>query len=116
MNAFGIEIRRTGQVSGFFSEVDNVLSRYGIPQGGVNADVQRTAVAHALQRMLQADHWFDVSCVRDCQKVCQVVISAERMAIYSTAHCMHWSAMLPDYRNQLLAMVLDDFRSVLEVK
>jgi hypothetical protein len=29
------------------------------------------------------------------------------------AHCIEWSEMLPDYRQMLVAMVLDDFRTVL---
>jgi len=35
------------------------------------------------------------------------------MTIYNCVHCMHWNEMLPEYRQTVMAMVLDDFRSVL---
>lgn len=113
MKAFGLELRRVGSMPGLYSEIDSVLQRYDIPQGGVSKEVQTATVAHALQNMMRVDHHFSVCAVRDCIKVCQVCVSEERMAVYNAAHCISWNAMTHDYRQSLIAMVLDDFRCVL---
>ena len=79
----------------------------------VNSQVQSATIAHSLQRMLKTERYFDVCTVRNCASVAQISIPAERMAIYQSIHCMSWSEMLPDYRQAIVAMVLDDFRSIL---
>lgn len=119
LKTFGIEIRRIGNVDALYDDVDSVLRAAGIADpGGVSAQVQRNAVVHALHVMMSNNgafnsKHFSVCTVRACAEACGVVISQERMAIYSTAHCMDWSAMLPEFRQQLCAMVLDDFRGVI---
>jgi hypothetical protein len=66
-----------------------------------------------LRKMLRTDTYFNVCTIQDCAKVGQVCIAKERMNVYSAIHCMNWYDMLPDYRQMIVAMVLDDFRGVL---
>jgi hypothetical protein len=84
-----------------------------LQDGGVSVELQRQAIAHALQKMMKADSWFNVCTIDRCIDICQVVIPKERMNIYNAAHCIHWNEMDSDYRQLLMAMVLDDFRSIL---
>jgi hypothetical protein len=113
MQKFGIEIRKIGNITNLYKDVDVVLGKYGMTSQTVSDEAKISTVAHSLQKMLQADKWFDVCTIDSCAKVCQICIPKERQNIYRAAHCVHWSEMLPDYRQMLVAMVLDDFRTVL---
>lgn len=106
MNVFGIELRRTS-VKDLYNDVDMVLSKFNMKE------MERGAVAHALQDMFSADKFFSVCTIKECSKVSGVIITQERMNIYNSQHCIAWSAMLPEFRQVLIAMILDDFRSVL---
>jgi hypothetical protein len=113
LRKFGLEIRKTGDVKNRYSDVDLVLHKAGIEKGGVSTTVQTQAIAHALQKMFSSDKHMDVCTIRECAKIAQIVISEERMEIYSSQHCTNWSEMLPDFRATLAAMILDDFRDIL---
>lgn len=114
MKTFGIEIRKVGNMNSLYSDVDEVLGKYGIKSESVGAEIKIQTVAHSLQKMLKVQSFFDVCTVKNCAEVCQVCIPIERMKIYSAIHCMHWNEMLPEYRLQITAMVLDDFRTILQ--
>jgi hypothetical protein len=109
----GLEIRKIGNLDNLYRDVDLVLSKYQIKSGEINANVQVNAVAHSLQKMFKTENYFSVCCIRDCASLCQINISAERMRVYQTQHCVSWSEMTDDFRQMLVAMVLDDFRCVL---
>jgi len=109
---FGLELVRKGSAADLFKHVDRVLE--GTPKGGLPSGMDRATVAHALQRMLKSDHWMDVCTVRDCEKFTSNPIPPERMHVYKTTHCVHWRDMEPDFRQKLVAMLLDDFRELLE--
>ncbi len=113
VKAFGIEIRRVGDMNGLYEEVDAVLAKMGISAFSVGKEMQKQTVAHALQNMIKVDKWFDVCCINACIDVCQIAVPMERMRVYQANHCVHWNEMLPEYRTALIAMVLDDFRSIL---
>lgn len=113
MQAFGLELRKKGSISNLYSDVDSILRASGITRGEVNKNVQASAVAHALQKMLKTQSFFDVCTIRDCAQVCHAYISAPRMDVYKSIHCVSWNDMLPDFRQQVIAMILDDFRSIL---
>lgn len=114
MKAFGIELRRIGNVRSLYDDVDRVLKNSGVTvHDGVGGLMQQQTVAHALQKMMRTDNHFSVCCVNECAKLCGIRIPAERMAVYSSIHCMNWNEMLPEYRTTICAMVLDDFREVL---
>lgn len=109
----GLEIRKLGSLQTLYKDVDMVLSNYKVPETGVNSTIQAATVAHSLQKMLQTDRHFSVCCISDCAKLCQICIDADRMKVYNAIHCISWNEMLPDYRQMIVAMILDDFRSVL---
>ena len=113
MQKFGIEIRKVGDTKNLYNDVDIVLKRFGMQTRPVSNEAKVQTVAHALQRMLKSERHFSVCTVRDCAAVCQICIPEERMEIYRAVHCMDYSEMLPDYRQMLVAMLLDDFRTVL---
>lgn len=113
MQKFGIEIRKVGDTKNLYKDVDMILSKNGIEQNTVSDAMIAQTTAHALQKMLKADSHFSVCTIRDCAKLCSICIPQERQNVYSAAHCISWSDMLPDYRQLLVAMVLDDFRVVL---
>ena len=113
LKSFGIEVRKIGNTHNLYKDVDLILSNNGIPARGVSGNLQAQAVGHALQQMLKADRHFSVCTITNCIDVCQVVVPSERMAIYRSIHCINWSDMQPDFRQMVIAMILDDFREVL---
>lgn len=110
---FGLEIRRIGNVESLYKEVDLVLNKVGC-DNGVGAVIQKQTVAHALQKMISTQNYFDVCTINKCAEMCQVCIQKERMQVYNSIHCIHWNEMLPEYRQVIIAMVLDDFRCILQ--
>jgi hypothetical protein len=114
MKAFGLEIRKSNTIVGLYQDVDRVLATAGLVKGEtVSKQMQRDTVAHALQKMMQADGYFSVCTVERCRDVCQIVIPIERYRIYSAVHCVNWNQMEPNYRTTIIAMLLDDFREIL---
>lgn len=113
MKAFGLELRKMGNVTNLYADVDLVLSKHKIPAGGVSGNVQVQALAHALQKMINVQNYFDVCTIDNCAEMMQIVIPSERKKIYRAAHCIRWNEMTSEYRQVLVAMVLDDFRAVL---
>lgn len=109
---FGLEIRRKGNIANLYSDVDTVLARAGVMKGQVPAHIQASSVAHALQKML-AGNYFDICTVNKCAEVVGLHIPSERKRVYDAQHCVHWSDMLPEFREVVVAMLLDDFREVL---
>ena len=115
MRAFGLELRKVKHLrtQELYKDVDKVLDRYKIPANGVSQQVQEHAIGHALHKMLSVKSSFDVCCIRDCSDIAQIVISSERLKVYSSIHCMNWSDMTEEFRVMIVSMVLDDFRSIL---
>lgn len=112
LRQFGIEIRRIGGAKQLYEQVDATLVKHALKQG-VSGNVQALATAHALQKMLKTESHFSICAIRDCADMCQIPIPIERMQVYQSAHCIGWNEMTPEYREVLVAMVLDDFRTVL---
>jgi hypothetical protein len=112
---FGIELRKLNSVTPkeLYRDVDTVLNKFSIPKGGVTIDVQTQTIAHTLNKMLRSEGHLSVCAISECAKISQIVIPVERMEIYNATHCMKWGSMEEDYRSSLIAMVLDDFRTVL---
>lgn len=113
MQLLGIEIRKKGNVKSLFNDVDRILNEYDIPHQSISRYMQSQACAHALQNMMQVENFFSVCTIDRCSQLCQIVIPIERKRLYDAAHCLHWNKMLPDFRMQLIAMILDDFRPIL---
>lgn len=109
---FGLEIRKLNNTN-LFRDVDIILRNNEIVSGKVDTDTKAQALGHAIQNMIRVDRYFDVCTIRDCAELCSMCISEERMSLYRSIHCIHWNAMLPDFRQKVIAMVLDDFREIL---
>lgn len=113
MQKFGIEIRKSGDLTNLYRDVDQVLKKVQTSDGAVMDQMKIHTVAHSLQKMLGVESHFCVTTVRKCSDICQVCIPKERMDIYQAMHCHDWNTMTPEYRQMLVAMVLADFRVVL---
>ena len=113
MQAFGIEIRKIGNTESLYKEVDLVLNKMEVGED-ISRAVQIQATAHALQRMLNTERHFDVCTIKSLSAMCQISIPRERILVYESIHCISWSEMLPEFRQTVIALVLDDFRGVLK--
>jgi hypothetical protein len=111
LKKLGIEIRKIGDPKAFYRDVDSVLVAGGIKSGDVTKDIQVNAAAHSLQKMFNGSH-FSVCTINSCKGMCGIVIQQERMNVYDAIHCVNWSDMLPEFRQQIIALVMDDFRPV----
>lgn len=111
LQTFGIEIRKIGDVNSLYKEVDIVLKKSEV-KDLISPIVAVQTVAHSLQKMFEMGRHFDICAIRSCAQICQICIPKERMNVYEAIHCLSWSEMLPDYRQTIIAMVLDDFRCV----
>lgn len=111
VTSLGIEIRKLDGVRDLYREVDRVLAK----PTSQKVPVSIATTAHALQKMLRPHTHFDVCTIRNCAQVCEICIPDNRMEIYRSIHCMNWSEMTPEYRETVIAMVLDDFRAVLSM-
>lgn len=109
---FAIEVRKTDAIDKLFDEVDSILKINGVLPESTSEQVQNMSVAHSLHRMINEFNYFMYDLVQRCAATCHLTISAEREKIYKSAHCMDWNAMTPEYRKVLVAMLLDDFRTV----
>lgn len=109
---FGLELRRKDNITNLYSDVDVVLKKAGVDGRDISANVQSSAVAHSLHNMLKGKY-FSVCTIDACVKVVGLRIPSERYSIYLAQHCIDWADMLPDFRQTLIAMLLDDFREVL---
>src|SRR5688572_10739085 len=96
MKAFGIELRKADSHN-IYKDVDLVLAKHNIGTG-VSAEVQRQALGHSLHKMMRAGNYFSICTINDCAKMCQVHIPEERMAVYSSIHCVGWNEMEPEFR------------------
>ena len=112
MNKFGIEIRKSGTIGAIYEDVDRVLSTLRIGPGEINYGLQQQGVAHSLQKMFK-EHYFSVCTIDACAKLAGIHISGERRDLYQSVHCLNWGDMEPDFRTRLIALVLDDFRCIL---
>lgn len=113
LQKLGIEIRKIGDIKGLYAEVDLTLGKMGIRPLSIGIDMQKYTVAHSLQHMIGHSTHFSICTITSCAKLCGIIIPRERDLLYSAAHCMDWNEMIPEYRQGLVAMILDDFRCVL---
>lgn len=112
MQIFDLEIRKTGTFPSLIKNVDSVLKKHGMVSGQVSVKVATETVAHSLQNMLKNDRYFNVCTIERCAQASAISISSPRKAIYQAAHCISWGDMTADYKEILIAMVMDDFRSL----
>jgi len=112
MDIFGLQICKKGDFNAIYRGVDDVLKKHEIIPGGTSKNIARQSIAHALQKMIKRDSMFDVCTITDACKIACIKLSSERRDIYSLAHCICWGDMTSDYKEMLIAMVMDDFREL----
>lgn len=57
--------------------------------------------------------YFDNIIIMNIADLCNINIEPTRQKLYVAMHCTNWATMTAQFRNILIAMVLDDFKSVL---
>jgi len=112
MEIFSLQIHKKGDFNAFYKGVDSILNKNGLVSGEVNRDIAKQSVAHALQNMIKHKRWFDICTIRSACEVACIRLSSKREAVYSAAHCINWGDMTNDYKQCLIAMVMDDFREL----
>jgi hypothetical protein len=116
LQAFGFELRRSNDLKSIYEDVDRILQKNDTEFKIVPNDVKFMAVAHSLNRMMKVENHFSICAIKESAIIAQIIIPKERMQIYEPLHCMHWNEMLPEFRTKVIAMILDDFRPILEPK
>jgi len=112
MKIFGLTIYKKENFISFYKHVDSILEKNKLVSGEVNKNIEKQAVAHALQNMMQHQNFFSICTIRTACRVAGVQLSSKREAIYEAAHCINWGDMTKDYKNCLIAMIMDDFREL----
>lgn len=107
IQTLGLELRKINNVTALYNDVDQVLKNTSA------VDIAHQTTAHVLQKMLKPDKWISICEIKECAKICGICIPAERLSIYQATHCMGWNEMTPEYRQLITAMILNDFRSIL---
>jgi hypothetical protein len=113
IQVFGVELRKIGNVKELYDDVDRVLGKKEITYRNVSSETSLQAIGHSLHKMMKVDGHFSVCTIKECALIANIVIPVERLNIYNAIHCVNWSDMLPDFTTKVIAMVLDDFRSIL---
>ena len=109
---FGLELRRRDNLNNLYEDADRVLEKVGVHGSKISEDIQRLALATSIQKMIQGNY-FDICTVRKCCELSGIQIPIERFRVYDTQHCVNWSEMLPEFKQTIVAMLLDDFRHIL---
>jgi len=112
MEIFSLQIRKSGNYDTIYQDVDKILAKSQVVSGGISKEFKKQSVAYALRKMINNKNYFDVSIVREACEASGIHISTERVNLYRLAHCMNWGDMTDDYRQTLIAMIMDDFRSL----
>jgi hypothetical protein len=93
------------------SSVDSYLKERKIEKGQVPFDVSVMAVATSIQEMIQEKSYFCVCTIRNARNLLKINISTQRMDYYEVLHCVDWSEMTEQVRQDTIAMVLELFLS-----
>ena len=112
LQKFGIEIRRLDSVQDLYRDVDRTLRAAEIRAGEVSVQMKVHTTAHALQKLFQQSYFSSYD-VKKIAELSGLIISVERVRMYEAVGTLNYNEMTPEYRQILIAMVLDDFRSVL---
>lgn len=94
------------------ASVDTYLKERKIEKGQVPFDVSAIAVATNLQNMIKKSSYFNVCDVNNAAKLLDLRLSSKRQEYYNALHCISWSAMTEQVRQDTIAMLLDDFRVI----
>lgn len=111
----GLEIRKINKIdfNSLYRDVDTVLQKANITKLSVGNDIKKQTLLHGMNKMFQPSGFLDICDIRKWSEMLGVCIQKERVEIYSSLHCIHWNDMEEDYRKNIIAMIFDDFRAVL---
>ncbi len=109
---FNFQIRKLDNFDSVYKDVDRILAKHDIVSGGVSKKITTQGVAHSLQEMIKNKGYFDICTVKKAAELASIHLSSERNKLYSVAHCINWGDMTDDYKQCLIAMVMDDFREL----
>jgi hypothetical protein len=112
MEIMGLQIHKKDNFKALYEGVDLVLKKSDTVSGGVGKGFVQQSVAHALQSMFKNSSSFNICAVREASEASNIPISSQRMNLYRLAHCMKWGDMTADYKETLIAMIMDDFREL----
>ena len=104
-------IRKVGDLSNIQNDIDNALKRLSIKSGETTINASKIAAKHLFFSLLK-NRYFDVYSVKSICKVALINISSPRLAIYEAMHCINWGDMEKNFKEELLVMLFDDFRSI----
>lgn len=113
---FAVEIRNPDAIRDLYIEVDKILGIFKVPESGISEESQAHTVAHVLHSMINIEDSFRHYTITQCAKMANITLHQERIDTYRSVDFMKWSNMEANYRKLIVAMILDDFRSVLNPK
>lgn len=115
MTILGLEVRKHGSIFNLYKDVETILTSNGISKTSISNELEIATVAICLQKMIKQDSFFNICTIDNCCKVTGIIIPQERYKIYRAIHCVDWNTMTPQYRQLIIAMILDDFKTILNV-
>ena len=101
---FGLEIRKLNKVN-LFADVDKVLSS--------DYNVEKEAIIHSLQKMMKSDSHFSICTIDQCSKIHNIDIPEKTYNILHAIHCVRWREMTEEFRQYVVAIILNIFKPVL---
>lgn len=107
LQKLGLEIRKIGSIEDMYREVDLVISK--LPNNFLSQ-----TIAHGLQEMFQPSKHLSVCFIKQAAEATGIIIPRDHIQTYEMLHCISWSAMEANYRAQVMALILDDFRPILK--
>lgn len=69
-------------------------------------DFKRQAVAISLKKMFEPTHWLDICTIKEGLELLQIVPPAGQIEALRMLHCVHWSKMEPDFRQQVFQRIM----------
>ena len=112
MQLLGLQIHKQGDFSAIYQGVDSILKKNNIVSGEVSKKAAIQGVSHSLQKMIKHERHFSVCTIDSCCDVASIKLSRQRRDFYSNAHCLNWGDMTEEYKQTLIAMIMDDFRTL----
>ena len=113
-NVQELNFTKDEEVKFLYDHVDDLLVKFMISKNNVTPQIKIDGVLNALRNLFKKG-FFDICVVKDCAELLKLKIPETRLLLYRTQHCIHWKDMEPQFRDALIAMILDDFRGALNL-
>ena len=113
-NVNDLNFTKDEEVKFLYDHVDDLLVKFMISKNNVTPQIKIDGVLNALRNLCKRG-FFDIGVVKDCAELLKINIPETRLLLYRTQHCIHWKDMEPQFKDALIAMILDDFRDALNL-